>query len=134
MVTLQTGSGQTAAGLIEIILRLGITETDEAGAFPAGGKGLSRHTGNAALQPVGETADSDAKAAVRIRVSNSADAKREQFKVGWLRSDGNGFLGAPTDIYVPPGQSRIVSLPPPPLRLSSPVPPSTRSRPLPPSI
>jgi hypothetical protein len=71
-----------------------------------------RHAGNAALQLVGEATDSDANAAgaVRVRVSNSADAKREQFKVGWLRSDGSGFLGKPTDVYVPPGQSRIVPL------------------------
>jgi hypothetical protein len=72
-----------------------------------------RHTGNAALQLVGEAIDTDANAAgaVRVRVSNSADAKREQFKVGWLRSDGSGFLDKPTDVYVPPGQSRIVPLP-----------------------
>lgn len=72
-----------------------------------------RHAGNAALQLAGDAADSDTHpaGAVRVRVSNSADAKREQFKVGWLRSDGNGYLGAPTSVYVPPGQSRIVSLP-----------------------
>src|SRR5437667_2305480 len=41
---------------------------------------------------------------VRVRVSNSADAQREQFQ---LRS---GNSGGGTQIYVPPGQSRTVSL------------------------
>lgn len=71
---------------------------------------------NAGLQLVADAADASrtADVAVRVRVSNSADAKREQFKVGWLRGEGAGeFVGAPVDIYVPPGQSRIVALPVP---------------------
>lgn len=46
-------------------------------------------------------------------MSNSSDAKREQFQVGW--SDGKEFVGKPQDIYVPPGQSRVVALNAPPL-------------------
>jgi hypothetical protein len=67
---------------------------------------------NAGLQllPVGEDAASETAAAARVRVSNAADAKREQFKVGWTRGDA-AFVGAPVDVYVPPGQSRIVTLP-----------------------
>ena len=49
----------------------------------------------------------DAEAGPRIRVSNSADARREQFQLRW-----EGVAGAATvDAYVPPGQSRIVQAP-----------------------
>lgn len=71
---------------------------------------------NAGLQLVADAADTHraTDAAVRVRVSNSADAKREQFKVGWARAAGAGeFVGAAIDVYVPPGQSRIVTVPSP---------------------
>lgn len=78
---------------------------------------------NAGLQLVADAAETSrtAEPVVRVRVSNSSDAKREQFKVGWARepagsggSTGAGdFLGQPIDIYVPPGQSRIVAVPAP---------------------
>ncbi len=72
-----------------------------------------RQMTNAGLQLLADVADGDrqASATVRVRVTNSADAKREQFKVGWVRAVGEGFAGAPVETYVPPGQSRIVSLP-----------------------
>lgn len=68
---------------------------------------------NAGLQLLADVADGDrqASASVRVRVSNSADAKREQFKLGWVNAVGAEFTGAPVETYVPPGQSRIVSLP-----------------------
>lgn len=71
---------------------------------------------NAGLQLVADSADSAAAATttVRVRVSNSADSKREQFKLGWGRTDGAGdFVGAAIDVYVPPGQSRVVAVPVP---------------------
>ncbi len=43
----------------------------------------------------------------RIRVANSSDAKKEQFKVAWI-----GGTNPPVETYVPPGQSRILQLPP----------------------
>src|SRR6185312_14704698 len=58
---------------------------------------------------------------VRVRVGNAGESKREQFKVGWMTA-GNGaaggaetgtFAGAPLDVYVPPGQSRVVAVPVP---------------------
>ena len=45
----------------------------------------------------------------RVRVSNEAGSKREQFQVGWARSDGY-FVGKPAEVYVPAGQSRILTL------------------------
>lgn len=71
---------------------------------------------NAGLQLLADTDDNErqpGEAVARIRVSNSTDAKREQFQVGW--SDGREFVGKPQDIYVPPGQTRVVALGPPPL-------------------
>jgi hypothetical protein len=49
----------------------------------------------------------------RLRVSNSSDAKREQFRIGWGRPNAPGTLAA-IDVYVPPGQSRIFPAPNPP--------------------
>jgi hypothetical protein len=73
----------------------------------------ARGATNAGLQLVTDATDTvrapDAPA--RVRVSNSADAKREQFKVGWTRPEGGEFVGATIDVYVPPGQNRIVLLP-----------------------
>jgi len=65
---------------------------------------------NAGLQWVTDIEDSEGgatEASTRVRVSNSADAGREQFQVGWV-----GVADAPTmDVYVPPGQSRVVPAP-----------------------
>lgn len=50
---------------------------------------------------------SSGEADARLRVSNSADAQREQFQLRW-----EGVPGAPSlDAYVPPGQSRVVPAP-----------------------
>ena len=69
-----------------------------------------RHPTNAGLQWItdnAEAAKTDADALPRIRVSNSSDAQREQFQLRW-----EGVMGAmPLDVYVPPGQSRIVPAP-----------------------
>jgi len=45
-----------------------------------------------------------------VRVTNAAESSREQFSVGWERPDGGGFAGTPAEVYVPPGQSRVVTL------------------------
>jgi Aerotolerance regulator N-terminal/von Willebrand factor type A domain len=74
-----------------------------------------RHPGNAGLQLVGGTDDVGPKpdAQVRVRVNNDAGSTREQFEVGWARPDGRAFADKPAEVYVPPGQSRIVTLPAP---------------------
>ena len=70
----------------------------------------ARRPTNAGLQWVVDADDSakpDGDAGPRVRVSNSTDAKREQFQLRW-----EGVTGAtPLDVYVPPGQSRIVASP-----------------------
>ena len=71
-----------------------------------------RHFNNASLQIITDSETSDSKAApeVRVRVNNASDSRRDQFRMGWARADGSGFEGNPSEIYVPPGQSRVVSL------------------------
>jgi hypothetical protein len=71
---------------------------------------------NAGLQLIADTDENEKKpgeAVARVRVSNSTDAKREQFQVGWW--DGKEFVGKPQDLYVPPGQGRVVALTAPPM-------------------
>ncbi len=74
----------------------------------------ARNPTNAGVQLVADAPDSSraVDAAVRVRVTNSSDAKREQFKVGWVRSDGSTEFASPAvDAYVPPGQSRVFAVP-----------------------
>src|SRR6267378_1147966 len=80
-----------------------------------------KKTSNAGLQLVMERDESDMRApdaAPRIRVSNSSDSIREQFRVGWLPSGDAAFTGPSIDVYVPPGQNTIIQAPalPPGLR------------------
>jgi len=72
-----------------------------------------KHSGNASLQLVtgSDEGNLNTNATVRVRVMNSSDSKREQFNVGWALPEGSGFAAAPLELYVPMGQSRIVSLP-----------------------
>lgn len=69
-----------------------------------------KHKTNAGLQWIVEGGD-EARAGTnllpRLRVSNSSNADREQFQVHW-----DGISATPLDVYVPPGQSRIVTAPP----------------------
>jgi hypothetical protein len=77
----------------------------------------ARNPDNAGIQIAAANADTSATpddGAVRIKVSNSLDSKREQLQAGWANAAGVGFASPIKEIYVPPGQSRIVSLPPPP--------------------
>ena len=75
---------------------------------------LPASANNAGIQLVADSMDADylAESAVRVRVSNAADSKREQFQAGWAGADGN-YIGKPIELYVPPGQSRVVSIPAP---------------------
>jgi hypothetical protein len=76
----------------------------------------AKHKGNAGLQLVTDSDDARAQsgtnASVRVRVYNAADSQHEQFKVGW--SDAAGSLSQSVDVYVPPGQNRVVALALPP--------------------
>lgn len=68
--------------------------------------------GNAGVDLMTPRPDADAKekAQLRARVVNDAGSRQEQFKLAWANT-----TGADIDVYVPPGESRVVrvSLPPP---------------------
>lgn len=72
-----------------------------------------RRTSNAGLQlaPERDANAAPVLAGPRVRVSNSADSKREQFQVGWHNQGQNRAVGPTIDVYVPPGQSRIIYAP-----------------------
>jgi hypothetical protein len=70
-----------------------------------------RGSSNAGLQLVADSPDAppSTEPAVRVRVSNEPDSKNEKFQVSWANT--TGFVGSNrVDVYVPPGQSRVVSL------------------------
>jgi hypothetical protein len=74
-----------------------------------------RTSSNAGLQVLAESALTErlGDLAVRVRVGNEPDSRREQFRLAWSGASG-ASASAPLDIYVPPGQSRVavLSLPP----------------------
>lgn len=69
-----------------------------------------RRIGNAGVQLIAGATDGgvNGTAPVRIRVINTRDAAGEQFSLVWKR--GAETVGKPIQVYVPPGQSRIVSM------------------------
>lgn len=72
----------------------------------------ARNPTNAGLQLVADAADASRSAdpVVRVRVSNSPDAKNERFTLSWARADGQ-LTGPSVNAYVPPGQNRVFALP-----------------------
>ncbi|QDV32786.1 BatA domain-containing protein [Tautonia plasticadhaerens] len=68
---------------------------------------VSDPSGNAGLQrlatPTVPTADAEQDDAIRVRVSNEGGSPGERFRVGWAEGDER-----PTDVSVPPGESRVV--------------------------
>lgn len=69
---------------------------------------------NAGVQIVGQPEIADPPF-VRVRLTNSADSLKESFRIGWRGPFDDPAQTAPTsgaiDVYVPPGQSRVVRLP-----------------------
>jgi hypothetical protein len=61
-------------------------------------------TSNAAVRLLNDTGE----AGVRARISNAADSAVEEFRLGWYSKTGG--LQAPTSVYVPAGQVRVVKL------------------------
>ena len=72
--------------------------------------------GNAGIQWVAESASGEstpAEPAARVRVSNASDSTSEQLVVGWAGGASGALAGKPVNVYVPPGQSRVISVPVP---------------------
>jgi len=72
--------------------------------------------GNAGLQLAAEKTDAPAapEAGARVRIANAVDSPTEMFQVGWADEAGRAFAGDAVDVYVPPGQSRLATVPWPP--------------------
>jgi hypothetical protein len=68
---------------------------------------------NAGLQRLAEpaeAAEAGPDAGPRVRVFNDAESRRERFALQWA-SPGGAAIGDPIDVYVPPGESRVVRVP-----------------------
>ncbi len=68
---------------------------------------------NAGLHLVGDTDERErvAETEIKVRVSNASTSKREQFQVGWVQAGQKNATGPKVDVYVPPGQSRVATVP-----------------------
>lgn len=51
------------------------------------------------------------QSSIAVRVTNAADSDREQFRLFWSDPRTSQTLGDTLDVYVPPGQSRMVQVP-----------------------
>ncbi len=73
----------------------------------------SKTPGNAGVQWLSGGSGATVKVGdgVRVRVSNSGDATRDAFSVAWVRPGAKEPFATPVAVYVPPGQSRIATLP-----------------------
>ncbi len=68
---------------------------------------------NASIQLVqeGEETSSEADKGLRVRVSNEAGSKREQFSIAWSNAQGPAGPAKALSAYVAPGRSKIVRVP-----------------------
>jgi hypothetical protein len=71
-----------------------------------------RRTTNAAAQLLTSEEDSSLTE-LRVRVTNAADSRDDQFFVAWANEAKSPSPSTETAVYVPPGQSRVVKLPRP---------------------
>jgi hypothetical protein len=51
---------------------------------------------------------------VRVRISNAGNSRQETFSLGWFDTQGRAIREPQVTAYVPPGQSRVISLAVPP--------------------
>ena len=65
--------------------------------------------GNASLSLVADIRRRNNREDLRLKVSNSQDGESESFQVTWVSADGTSAVG--TDVYVPPGESRVIQIP-----------------------
>jgi hypothetical protein len=65
---------------------------------------------NASIQWVKDSPEASDATKLRIRVSNEADSRREQFTLRFASADGPISAVAPVPAYVPPGRSQIMKL------------------------
>jgi hypothetical protein len=81
-------------------------------------KTVSDDGSNAALHRLAARVDAEPADHLRVRVFNDSGSRRENFHLHWVSQTG-AETDKPIDIYVPPGESRIVRVPRPTDRASS---------------
>jgi len=74
---------------------------------------VARTAGNAGVQVFAGTGETESVEVppLRVRVTNAADSVAERFSVGWADRTGQIRTEGAVEAYVPPGQSRMVTLP-----------------------
>ncbi len=68
---------------------------------------------NASVHWLPENEEASATApdgAVRLLVVNTPESRRDQFRLGWWRPETRAWLVPPLEVYLPPGQSRVLTL------------------------
>jgi hypothetical protein len=78
-------------------------------------KTVSESGSNAGLSSLADALESEPAATAgqrRVRVFNDPTSRREKFVLHWVDEKGNE-AGESTDVYVPPGESRVVRVPRP---------------------
>lgn len=78
-------------------------------------KTVSDSGSNAGLQVLADSAlaeTAEADLSRRVRVVNNSGSAREKFELAWIDDKGVAS-GRPIDVYVPPGESRVVRVPTP---------------------
>jgi hypothetical protein len=75
-----------------------------------------RTPGNAGLQWAADLGDADRPAVggVRVRLYNGPQSRQEQFQLRWGPTQGGGPGSPAGEVYLPAGQSRILTVPAPP--------------------
>ncbi len=71
---------------------------------------------NAGLTMLAESVESDpaeTSNARRVRVLNDQSSRRQKFELIWVDEHGKEAADPPVDVYVPPGESRVVRVPRP---------------------
>ncbi|HYE32813.1 MAG TPA: BatA domain-containing protein [Methylomirabilota bacterium] len=72
---------------------------------------LETSASNASLTVLAEAGAPSGAKGGRVRVHNSGDSRKEQFKLGWAVPGALTHLGKPLDVYVAPGKSQTVTVP-----------------------
>ena len=94
-------------------------ESLQAYQWPASVRVLVRQispepTTNASLQILEPTEASGQERVMRVRVTNDAASRRQDFEVQWDTGEETERVAAPVHVSVPPGETRVVRMPAPP--------------------
>lgn len=115
------GAGKESAGKIVLVSDLqqgsrlaGLAESEWPSDVELELRTVTDGGGNAGLERLADSTAEEPKAGdpsrLRVRVVNDAGSGQEQFRLAWVNPNGSAD-GAPIEVYVPPGESRVVRVP-----------------------